>query len=223
MPATARRTPETILSPARGRLADAITKRRLALSRIEALEAAQPKARRDCWDAADELREAEASLAEAKRDEPSRLVDALVGGVNTTSPVADAEARLQKARERRELAHQVEVALTEELERAESYARLCRSGVNAALANVIAESVGFQKLAADLDAAWASIRTTRKIVALLHRSCSGNLPHQALMKFQVDQTTSPDVVAPYDPERVTLWEAALAALAAGEADATLPE
>lgn len=208
--------------PGRNRLAEAIAAHRGALERIAALEAAQPKAQQQKWDALAAVSQAEAALRTAREAEPHRLVSVLVsGGGPSGAPLADAEEALAAARDVYSAAAQAEDALAAELELAEREATRRRGDVNAALAVVVEGSAELAALYAQLEAAWATVRGARKAFDAIQRRLGGQYSQAFTRWERVPPLNWEALGFPLDATIAQRWASALDQLV-DDADAPLP-
>ena len=210
------------LTAARARLRSAIGALQEDNDRIGALELAQERASENQRTAQQTLIEAESVLQQTRPIEPERLAHSFAAGETIDRlPIAEARARVDRARSELEHIEEIRQALQTEIDRAQMRLRLRRDSMYAALADVVCGSPEFARLFSELDQTWARLRGLRKCFRTIQDAMSGHMPGPIMSRWQTVVPLDYDVSYPLDEHPVGLWSQALERLLT-DPDAVLP-
>jgi hypothetical protein len=209
--------PPTGRSPEREALAEAVERHREASQRLQRLRAALGQARRDSTDRFIAAESAERELNEAKRREPHRRAAELLGEVAPSGvSAAEAQRALTEARVAYDEVKDVAGVLEAEIGGiggAEFHVASMQSGVERALAAVIAVDPALGELVAAFDAARAEVAALSAVLRFLGLT---RLPRNLQTWDVVNRPLPPR------PPLVPMWKDAIDALLRGEVDASQP-
>jgi hypothetical protein len=218
------RRPESVddQSQARERLRSAIAALREHSDQIAALEAGQERASENYRTAQRTLIEAQSVLQQTGRIEPEQLAYSFVAGETIDRlPIAEAQARVDRAKSELEHIAEIQQALESEIQRAQGRLRLRRDSVHQALADVVCGSPEFLALFAELDNAWARLRGLRKCFLAIQQALSGHMHGPMMSRWQTVVPLDYDLSYPLNEQPADLWSQALEQLLT-DPDAVLP-
>lgn len=224
MPDTATTLDHTTNTDLRNNLRSAISRLNQQQTRLQSLEEAKDRAHQQIFIAERQRSDAESALAEAERDEPSRLANSFINGTRIADggPVARHREQVASAQSEVDKLNAVEEALATEIEKVESSLQSLRVAHLTALSEFVVSSPEYHSLLAAHSSAWTHLRTIRTALRSVASGLHGYLPQHFYNQAERTEPLEERFEFPVDKEFVQAWASAMSALDE-DADVELPQ